>query len=65
MHYNRSIKECHIERITFTSITLKVVIIKGDITLQRMKEVIIRKIYRKAKERLVTIHFRYPIRLGE
>jgi len=42
----------------------KVIAIKREITLQRMKEVIIRKLHREAEERVTTIHFRYPTRLG-
>ena len=44
--------------------TPKVIAIKREMTLQRMKEVIIRKLHREAEEMVATIHFRYPIRLG-
>jgi len=44
--------------------TPKVVAIKREMTLQRMKEVILRKLHREAGERVTTIHFCYLTRLG-
>ena len=44
--------------------TPKVVAIKKGMTLQRMKEVILRNLNREVEERVATIHFRYPTRLG-
>jgi len=56
--------ECPIKGVTFTSRALKVVALKRDITLQMVKEVILRKLHREAQERVATMHFRYPTRLG-
>jgi len=56
--------ECRIQGIMFTSRVPKVVILKRDITLQRMKEVILIKMHREAKERFAMMNFRYPTRLG-
>ena len=64
VHYDGSMKECHIEGCTFSSMTPKVVVIKRGMTLQRMKEVMIEKLHRKAEERVTTFHFSYPTRLG-
>jgi len=57
-------KECPIEGCTFSSMTPKVVAINRVMSLQRMKEVILRKLHREVEERVATIHFRYPTRLG-
>jgi len=64
VHYDGSIDECPIEGVTFTSRAPKVVALKRGITLKRMKEVILRKLHREAQERVATMHFRYPTRLG-
>jgi len=50
VHCDGSMNECHIERVTFTSTTPKVVVLERDITIQRMKEVIFKKLHRKTKE---------------
>ena len=64
VHYDGPMNECPIEEVTFTSRTPKVVALKRGITLQRMKEVILRKLHKEAQERVATMHFRYPTRLG-
>jgi len=64
VHYDESMNECPIEGVTFTSRAPKVVALKRGITLERMKEAILRKLYREAQERVATMHFRYPTRLG-
>jgi len=64
VHYEGSVNECPIERVTFTSMLLKVVALKRSITLQRMKKVILRKLHREEEERVATMHFFYPTRLG-
>jgi len=56
-------KECPIEGFAFTSTTPKVVALKRGMTLQRIKEVTLRKLYREAQERFVIIHFCYTTRL--
>jgi len=63
VHYDGSMNECPIEGVTFTSRAPKVVALKWGITIERMKEVILRKLYREAQERVATMHFRYPTRL--
>jgi len=58
--------ECHIEGVTFTSMTPKVVALERSITLQKIKEVIFRKLHGTVEKRVITtIHFRYPTRLGK
>jgi len=64
VHYDGLMNECPIEGVTFTSRAPKVVALKRGITLQRVKEVILRKLHREAQERVATMHFRYPTRLG-
>jgi len=64
VHYDGSMNECLIEGVTFISRVPKVVALKSGITLERMKEVILRKLHREAQERVATMHFRYPTRLG-
>jgi len=64
VHYDGSMNECPIEGVTFTSRAPKVVALERGITLERMKEVILRKLHKEAQERVATMHFRYPTRLG-
>jgi len=51
VHYDGSMNKCPIEGVTFTFTTPKVVSLERGITLQRMKEVILRKLHRTADER--------------
>jgi len=39
-------------------------VLSSVITLQRMKEVILKKLYRTVEEMIMTMHFRYLTRLG-
>ncbi|XP_020224181.1 uncharacterized protein LOC109806214 [Cajanus cajan] len=64
VHSNGSINQCSNEGITFSSPSAKLVRINRGITLERLQRVIHRKLHRQDSERVASIHFRYPIRLG-